>query len=392
MFYIQQLSRDDCGFTSLKILLANIYKNEDYLYLKQDESHGAYSFLDLINIGKEYGLTLRGIRVDDDNIGFVNEYPLLVSIELDGNKHLLYLYKINKKKVYVIDPSKGKVSYKKEEFLSLWDRNALIVEQVEAPVKIKSYKDDVSLKEKILFNLLDVIAIATLFLGVAFVDESISEYIPISIFIIGFVLELISQKIVFIKMKKMTNYYIDRLEKIPSDKEEFLKRLETYKRSVFVNPKRMTINVTLLLILCIILFFNTKFFIINIGVIIMLWSLYYYLLKPFFYKIKIKGDKLEEDLINSKHIGVYKTSLKSINKTAIRYGDSLLIFKLVSIFILLLSIVLVMKILSINETTYLLINFSFMMIIFDRGLDTIDNFSIRKDIRNNKARLINYIK
>ena len=36
MYFIKQIDNHDCGFASLKMLLANIYKDKRYLYLKQD--------------------------------------------------------------------------------------------------------------------------------------------------------------------------------------------------------------------------------------------------------------------------------------------------------------------------------------------------------------------
>ena len=58
MFYISQLNQSDCGFASLKMLLANVLKNEDYLYLKQDEEHGPYNYFELIQIASDYGCVL----------------------------------------------------------------------------------------------------------------------------------------------------------------------------------------------------------------------------------------------------------------------------------------------------------------------------------------------
>ena len=62
MFYISQLNESDCGFASLKMLLANLYQERDYLFIKQDEEHGPYSYFDLIKIAQNYNVTLEGFK------------------------------------------------------------------------------------------------------------------------------------------------------------------------------------------------------------------------------------------------------------------------------------------------------------------------------------------
>jgi hypothetical protein len=80
MFYISQMKQDDCGFASLKMLLANIYKNEDYLYLKQTEEHGPYNYFELIDIEKDYGLILSGCKATQkEEFPEFDEYPFLIS-------------------------------------------------------------------------------------------------------------------------------------------------------------------------------------------------------------------------------------------------------------------------------------------------------------------------
>ena len=115
MFYIQQITNDDCGFAVLKTMLANIFKNERYLYLKQDESHGAYSFQDLITIAEEEGVTLSGVEANEVELANLALNPFIASTEKDGFKHAIYVYKVKKKYVYIFDPKSGLKKLKKED-------------------------------------------------------------------------------------------------------------------------------------------------------------------------------------------------------------------------------------------------------------------------------------
>ena len=51
-YFIPQIDSSDCGFACLKMMVARLYENEKALYIKQNENHGAYNFLEL----KEKGL------------------------------------------------------------------------------------------------------------------------------------------------------------------------------------------------------------------------------------------------------------------------------------------------------------------------------------------------
>lgn len=65
MYYIPQITTNDCLFTTFKILLANIKNDERYLYLPEDEKRGPYSLFEIIEKGKTFGVELLGFEADD---------------------------------------------------------------------------------------------------------------------------------------------------------------------------------------------------------------------------------------------------------------------------------------------------------------------------------------
>ena len=83
MFYIKQIKNDDCGFASLKTLIANLYKKEDYLFIPQDESVGPYSYAQLIKIGAKYGVKLEGVKTEGDKITFTIPKNSVMHIEVE---------------------------------------------------------------------------------------------------------------------------------------------------------------------------------------------------------------------------------------------------------------------------------------------------------------------
>ena len=62
--FIYQGNNFDCGYASLKMLLANVHNDKNYLYLSNEKKDESYSLSDLVNIGKKYGVNLIGKEMD----------------------------------------------------------------------------------------------------------------------------------------------------------------------------------------------------------------------------------------------------------------------------------------------------------------------------------------
>ena len=67
MYYCYQLSNNDCGYACLKMCLANIHHNKDYLSLTEDFKEDNYSMFDLISIAKKYNIEHKGYEVENIN-------------------------------------------------------------------------------------------------------------------------------------------------------------------------------------------------------------------------------------------------------------------------------------------------------------------------------------
>ena len=112
MYFIQQRQKDDCGFTCLKMILATLNKDKNYLFLPQKENHGPYSYTDLVKIGKEHGVNFSALKAIEKE-GLINcrSFPFIATIEKkNGNKHAVIITKIKIGRVYFTDPMKGKAS------------------------------------------------------------------------------------------------------------------------------------------------------------------------------------------------------------------------------------------------------------------------------------------
>ncbi|MGM9857718.1 MAG: cysteine peptidase family C39 domain-containing protein [Bacilli bacterium] len=125
MKFCKQIFQDDCGFACLKMILAYYKKNNRLLNLPNPKLHDKYSFLDLTNLARKYGIELEGYKVD--NITLLNKHlPLIVEMNIEGANHFCILYRIKGNIFYIYDPAKGKVKYQIDTFEKLFLDKILI--------------------------------------------------------------------------------------------------------------------------------------------------------------------------------------------------------------------------------------------------------------------------
>lgn len=235
MYYIPQITTNDCLFTAFKILLANIKNDESYLYLQEDEKHGAYSFLEIIEKAKTYGVTLLGFEAESKrDLENCDSFPIILNIKKENQGlHSVVVYKITKNYVYYLDSDSGKMKVPFNKFISMWDQTGLMVtENLESEADIKTVK--IKTKKNALNKVFQALSAISLILGVYFMDEVSNIIIPISLIVLGLVFEVVNRIIQIKEMKrfdKETMNYINDMK--PRYFSEFLPRREKLKTSLF---------------------------------------------------------------------------------------------------------------------------------------------------------------
>ena len=133
MYYIPQVSKSGCGFTCLKMLLAIAHDDEKYLYLKEDENHGSYSYQDLLEIAQRYEVTLIGVKYDDkSDLRHFKEFPIILTILTDNEvPHAVLAVKRKGDFLKIHDPGAGIKWVKIDKFIQSWDGTALAINHVE---------------------------------------------------------------------------------------------------------------------------------------------------------------------------------------------------------------------------------------------------------------------
>lgn len=78
------------------------------------------NFLNIKNAASQLGLNAKGYKIDDFKTLYEVTYPYIVQIINNNYSHFVVVYKIKNNKLLIMDPAKGKVIIKKEEFVSKW--------------------------------------------------------------------------------------------------------------------------------------------------------------------------------------------------------------------------------------------------------------------------------
>lgn len=144
MKIIRQRDFRDCGACSLASVIEHYggYVSLERIRLDAKVTSDGTKALNLLAAARKYGFDGVGKKVtslDDSEI----KYPAIVHLNMkNGYQHYVVIYKVTKNKVVLMDPAKGKVVMKKDEFLDKWSKVVLILYP---KTKIISFKKENSL-------------------------------------------------------------------------------------------------------------------------------------------------------------------------------------------------------------------------------------------------------
>jgi len=146
MEIVKQRDLKDCGACSLQSIILN-YKGFvplEKIRLDTYTDKDGTNALHLINAGKKYGFDSYGIKLTTKELLNKNIIlPAIAHLTLkSGVNHFVVIYKITKHKLTIMDPAKGKVIMRKDDFLDVWTNVILFFHPRE---KILKYSKDKSL-------------------------------------------------------------------------------------------------------------------------------------------------------------------------------------------------------------------------------------------------------
>lgn len=263
-YYCLQESSSDCGFCVLKVMLANLNKDANYLDLKS-QKEGPYSMLDIKKLALEYKLELEGYKVDDLSLLSTFTFPLICQIKRGKDNHFVLIEKIEKGILYIFDPSIGELEINESVFQEIFNQNVLMVKNHEVEkLQVEKKKINPWLLLSLFFSGLTGIAFIVAAFFVFKVQNSIYSYISMGVIVISLLIN------VFIN-----NKYVDEVYK-----EE---QINYYNLGVVSNKIQKNLNYygqmplkfSIIILLCLIILESTKFGYLNLVAIAITFTLYF---------------------------------------------------------------------------------------------------------------------
>ena len=301
MYYIKQIGEKDCGFTALKMLLATIHKDRNYLFYREFEKDYSLSLKNIIEIAKKENVNLEGFNYQNKEALFKEKPKYSLAIIEDNNKlHMVFVKKIKNNSIILYDPEYGKIKYSKKEFIQKWNGQILIV---------KNYlkkKFDVKIRnsEKIhnlIFSLLIVISHVLFLTSLYFVKSNNNFLIPLLIFLAYLLFNLFIENSLINLMYKIDKNIKKILLNRKNDRYKTYVDLTNYKVNYFTRNINITNSIMTFLSGCFILGINSYLNLIIILIILFIKVLINLLFNNMKKKKKIELIKLENSLKNNQN-------------------------------------------------------------------------------------------
>lgn len=339
MYYIPQITTNDCLFTTFKILLANIKNDERYLYLPEDEKRGPYSLFEIIEKGKTFGVELLGFEADDKKQlkGF-EDLPLILNIKRGNDGlHSVYVYKVSKRFVYFLDSDMGKIKMAFDKFISLWNGTGLMVKSNNMDA---SKPEIVSIKAKRSFlgRILQVLSGVFFIIGIYFIDDQINVLVPVICLLIGLILEILTKVIQLKDMKKFDFDTIYLLEKMKvKNYSEFLPRREKLKLNLFSAKNNYLFYLMSCFFVIFIILFNNPMHVACVFAPILLAVIQSLIISPLEKKKNLEIEVLEVKFSREKNGNSAANALRHIEDESFKFSYSVFGKKMIGILVFLLA-------------------------------------------------------
>ncbi len=396
-YYIKQLGDNDCGITSLKMLLAMTYKNKDFLYYPHGDIKRKVTLGELIKIAENEGVTLLAYRYQDKNDLFNNKKktPMLILFKgKDGQLHMVVLKKILKKSVKIYDPATGIYKLSHQNLFKLW--NGEVLEVLEArgsdfkPQKVKVYPK----RFMVLSIILQIISFLALFTALLFIDPDYSFLIPVLLFTAFVVFEFLYQKVVIYCLKNFDKNVVnsDRITELKNNFSDYYENLINYKYSLITTPVKFIGSAMILVFGLFILGINDVYNILLVGMtflILVAFKLYEQRVRL---SKKARLELIEKTLFKQKDtpIDTFKRMLRELNNESYNFIGFHNFKKYFLMFITIAIVLIYLGFTGFINTNYMLFHFFMYLYLQDNFSKILDiGFDVEK-IKNYRNQYLHY--
>ena len=394
MYFIQQRQKDDCGFACLKMILATLNKDKEYLFLPQKEDHGLYSYTDLTKIGRDHGVNFSALKVlEKEGLVSCSSFPFIATLDTkSGNKHSVVVTKVKFKRVYFTDPKKGNTSMSFKKFIGLWDGTGLFVESFEKRPYPYEKCDQIKFSSKLILGLCQIISGALAVVGVYFIKDDTKIWVP-ALFLMGaIIMELVMRGITYGIMKKLDDYFFNE-DRIPkSGYRDYIERYEDYKRLALASPMRFIVILLFALALFAIVLLNDKRNLMLVIIPIVLAFLNALIIYPAFKERKREIAELEDELDFAKSSSDLRERMKVIHTKAYNYSYLDIAIRYIYAAFIVLTALLTMRLCGLSSFPYIIF-YSCISLSLYKSVDELFSFGDKiQEFDMAKVKLSNVLK
>ena len=204
-YFIFQGNDHDCGFTSLKMLMAHLQKDKSYLYVKKIRRKDVFSVDDICKEAGMRGLKLSAYSCDEEYFNKLKS-PSLTLIR--GN-HVVMIKKVTPKKIIYLDSEVGQVKLKKDEFIALWSKIIIEVEENDLSKIRKTRRSILPVKLKILESVTAVISAAILIVTFYLLNNQENTIFSLLFLLLFMTAQFVENIIIHKEIDFFDSYYIE---------------------------------------------------------------------------------------------------------------------------------------------------------------------------------------
>lgn len=137
---VKQHDLKDCGVCALLSIIKHYggFVSLEKLRIDTHTSLEGTTAYHLIEAAKRYGFDSYGMQLN--NVSELKSviFPVIAHVEINHLKHFVVVYKMEKNKIVIMDPAKGKVKLNKEDFSKIWTKNIILFYPKYSLPKLKS--------------------------------------------------------------------------------------------------------------------------------------------------------------------------------------------------------------------------------------------------------------
>ena len=349
-YEILQMSSYDCGFVVLKVMLASL--NHDRNYLLMPELKGKkYSLLDLKNIAKEHQLDLEGYKIDELDTLSTFTFPIICQIKKDKSEHFVLLNKIKNNKYYIFDPNVGELILSFDEFFEAFNHNILAIsEHKKEKYIVKKEKININLLCSLIFNSMSSIMF---FISLIFINDYLLFFLSV---ILG---------IIFLFLQKKANQrFVSETNSIYNLNYENLVDISNYQKQIIRHVTNIPSKIVLFFTIIMMLNNSYDYGYLSVFFVIALIVIYKFLQ----FEFKHEANKIE-------YLEQCKFELSKVSKLANKYANKM------SLILIMFSISIAVFVFYMMQTNdlvgidFFIMQFSLMFgsVIFSKDILSLDD-------------------